>query len=249
MVAQRYTVKEVYRTIVGEGARTGAAVLTVRFSGCNLWDGHPLHRDMHAAPCARWCDADFFKGRVLEADDLEVVLDEAWPKTDGQQRWLHLTGGEPMVQVDVALVDALKTSGWKLSVETNGTVDSAALRAFDYVTVSPKRGVPLAVTKADELKVVLPGAAFGEDGWTDDEVLDVVRAGTWGALYVQAQDPILDPSLVSSSVLRPAGTETEDQVERGQALYNAHLSACLSFIHRHPEFRLSLQAQKQLALP
>ncbi len=185
----RYGVKEIFLTLQGEGGRTGQKSVFVRATACNLWNGRPEDRDKGKGACARWCDTDFVKGSLMTAAE---ILDEAqrlWPGKEGEQRWFVFTGGEPLLQVDDALIDLAHAWKWKVAVETNGTLPAPS--GVDWLTVSPKRGGgPIVPRYAAELKVVLPGGLNGE-GWSDDELLDMQHRGTWDRLYVQPQDVVL----------------------------------------------------------
>ncbi len=152
-----YAVKEVFYTLQGEGRQAGRAAVFCRFAGCNLWSGRP--QDRTAAAC-RFCDTDFVGvdgpggGRFATAADLAAHVGAAWRGDAGGPRLTVLTGGEPMLQVDDALVAALHAAGFEIAVETNGTV--IAPEGIDWLCVSPKGGAPLAITRGDEIKLVHP---------------------------------------------------------------------------------------------
>jgi 7-carboxy-7-deazaguanine synthase len=151
-----YSVKEAFKTLQGEGRHMGRAAVFCRFAGCNLWSGREA--DRAAAQC-RYCDTDFIGtdgeggGRFLDAQTLAHHLAGLWGE-DPDGRFCVLTGGEPMLQIDPALVEALHAEGFEIAVETNGTI--AATPGLDWICVSPKAGVPLAQTEGDELKLVYP---------------------------------------------------------------------------------------------
>lgn len=158
-----YAVKEVFRTLQGEGRQTGRAAVFLRFSRCNLWSGH--ERDRATAVC-RFCDTDFVGtdgpggGVFRGADALAAHVAGAWgPGPD--HRFVVCTGGEPALQLDEALVDALHAEGFEVAVETNGTLALPA--GIDWVCVSPKAGTDLVVTTGDELKVVWPQVGIDLD--------------------------------------------------------------------------------------
>lgn len=152
-----YAVKEIFYTLQGEGANAGRAAVFCRFSGCNLWSGR--EQDRAQAVC-KFCDTDFFGtngdggGKFGSAEDLADAIAAKWPEHVGGQRFVVCTGGEPLLQLDAALIEALHERGFWIAVETNGTV--AVPEGLDWVCVSPKAGAPLVVTGGDELKVVYP---------------------------------------------------------------------------------------------
>ena len=151
-----YAVKEIFYTLQGEGALTGRPAVFCRFAGCNLWSGR--EEDRAEAVCT-FCDTDFVGidgtngGRYSDAAALAQAVTAAWP--DGQQnRFVVCTGGEPLLQLDGALIDAFHARGFEIAIETNGTI--APPPGIDWVCVSPKAGAPLVVTSGDELKIVVP---------------------------------------------------------------------------------------------
>lgn len=253
----RYGIKDVFLTLQGEGLRAGTKALFVRFTGCNLWDGHPLHRDRGEGSCARWCDTDFFKGTVMDADTLLGKMDDLWPLEKGVERWCVLTGGEPTLQIDRELVDALRHSGWRIAIETNGTEENNALLYADHICIAPKllvNGEPTQIVqpRAHEIKVVLPGALPGEVGWTD-AMLDELEArfsdtGTPCAFFVQPQDPLVDPAFVSeTALLRVKGVEEEREAEL-EAQLRKNIQRCIKHVMRRPQWRLSFQVHKLIGL-
>ncbi len=152
-----YAVKEIFYTLQGEGRNAGRAAVFCRFAGCNLWSGREADREK--AIC-RFCDTDFVGmdgtggGRFTDAGVLAAAVASTWPPHLGGQPFVVLTGGEPLLQVDDALIGALHRAGFEIAVETNGTV--LPPRGIDWLCVSPKAGAPLAVTAGDELKLVYP---------------------------------------------------------------------------------------------
>lgn len=151
-----YSVKELYLTLQGEGAQSGRAAVFVRFAGCNLWSGH--ERDRAGAECP-FCDTDFVGvdgeggGKFRGADALADKIFAAWPS--GQKApFAVMTGGEPLLQLDAPLIDALHGRGFEVGVETNGTI--AAPDGVDWLCVSPKAGAPFVQRSGDELKFVYP---------------------------------------------------------------------------------------------
>ena len=153
-----YAVKEIFRTLQGEGAHTGRATVFCRFTGCNLWSGREA--DRATAQC-RFCDTEFVgtdgtrAGRYETADDLAGTIEQEWGETR-DLRAVVLTGGEPLLQADKPLLDALHARGFWIAVETNGTI--APPPGLDWICVSPKAGTELCLRAGDELKLVYPQA-------------------------------------------------------------------------------------------
>jgi 7-carboxy-7-deazaguanine synthase (Cx14CxxC type) len=151
-----YFVKEAFRTLQGEGLNAGRVAVFCRFAGCNLWSGREADR---AAAVCRFCDTDFVGvdgeggGRFDHASALATHLATLWG-TDAAERFVVLTGGEPLLQVDSALVDALHAEGFRIALESNGTLP--AVSGIDWVCISPKADAPLVQTSGDELKLVYP---------------------------------------------------------------------------------------------
>jgi 7-carboxy-7-deazaguanine synthase (Cx14CxxC type) len=149
-----YAVKEIFLTLQGEGAQAGRVAVFCRFAGCNLWSGREQDRDL--ATC-RFCDTDFVGtdgdggGRFASAGALADAIAAHW-RGGHANRLAVLTGGEPLLQVDGALIDALHARGFTIAVETNGTIAPPA--GLDWVCVSPKAGAPLVALTGDELKLV-----------------------------------------------------------------------------------------------
>ena len=151
-----YSVKEIFYTLQGEGAQAGRASVFCRFTGCNLWSGREVDR-AHAA--CRFCDTDFIGtdgeggGRFASPDDLAIAIADAWLGERGDP-YVVFTGGEPLLQLDDALLEAVHARGFACAVETNGTRQPPP--AIDWVCVSPKAGARLELTSGDELKLVYP---------------------------------------------------------------------------------------------
>jgi 7-carboxy-7-deazaguanine synthase len=155
-----YAVKEIFYTLQGEGGLTGRPAVFCRFAGCNLWSGR--EEDRAAAACT-FCDTDFVGmdgtegGRYPDAASLADRVAGLWPPGEqdaAPSRFVVCTGGEPLLQLDPPLIDALHAHGFEIAVETNGTIALPA--GLDWICVSPKSGAPLVVTAGDELKVVVP---------------------------------------------------------------------------------------------
>src|SRR5437763_8507091 len=154
--AMPYAVKELFYTLQGEGANTGRAAVFCRFTGCNLWSG--LEKDRGSAVC-RFCDTDFVGtdgpggGKFSSAEELAGHVEGQWGRGD-QGRLVVITGGEPMLQLDGALIHALHSRGFRVAVETNGTL--AAAPGIDWICVSPKAGTQVIQRRGNELKLVWP---------------------------------------------------------------------------------------------
>lgn len=164
-----YTVKEIFYTLQGEGANAGRPAVFCRFAGCNLWSGREADRSN--AVC-RFCDTDFvgtdgtLGGKFPTADALADVIAAQWPRTTTEAPFAVLTGGEPLLQLDAALVDALHARRFEIAVETNGTLVPPP--GIDWICVSPKAGAALALARGNELKVVVP-----QDGLALDELVSL----------------------------------------------------------------------------
>ncbi len=161
-----YAVKEMFYTLQGEGGNTGRAAVFCRFAGCNLWSGREADR---ADAVCRFCDTDFVGldgpggGRFATAADLARAADATWGGAQPGTRLVVLTGGEPLLQADAALIEALHAAGFEVAVETNGTVPPPP--GLDWLCVSPKAGAALAVTGGDELKLVFPQSGADPAGF------------------------------------------------------------------------------------
>ena len=153
-----YTVREIYYTLQGEGARTGRPAVFLRFAGCNLWSGREQHR---AEAVCRFCDTEFVGtggpggGKFESADELARAVANAWPASEAHRgRYVVCTGGEPLLQLDSDAIDALHRAGFEVGVETNGTIEAPP--GIDWLCVSPKGRALLAQRSGDELKLVYP---------------------------------------------------------------------------------------------
>ena len=151
-----YAVKEIFLTVQGEGIRAGTVAVFLRFAGCNLWSG--LERDRASAIC-KFCDTDFVKtdgenGGKYTAQALAKQVADLW--TGGGEKWVVCTGGEPVLQLDTEMISALHMEGFKIAVETNGTL--AVPSGVDWICVSPKANAKLVQITGNELKLVYPQA-------------------------------------------------------------------------------------------
>lgn len=153
-----YSVKEIYYTLQGEGAQAGRPAVFLRFAGCNLWSGREAHR---VSAVCRFCDTDFVGtdgnggGKFDSAEALAEAALAHWPSANGPApAYVVCTGGEPLLQLDRAAIDALHGAGFEIGVETNGTI--AAPDGIDWLCVSPKANAPLVQGSGNELKLVYP---------------------------------------------------------------------------------------------
>ena len=159
-----YAVKEIFYTLQGEGANAGRAAVFCRFAGCNLWTG--LEKDRGKAIC-QFCDTQFVGtdgiggGRFETADGLAKVVASYWPGMGEGKPLVVFTGGEPLLQLDAAVVDAFHAAGFEIAIETNGTILPPA--GIDWICMSPKAGSITILTRGDELKLVYPQASLLPD--------------------------------------------------------------------------------------
>ncbi|HLS48116.1 MAG TPA: 7-carboxy-7-deazaguanine synthase [Gemmatimonadales bacterium] len=151
-----YAVKEIFYTLQGEGAQSGRPAVFCRFAGCNLWTGREADR---ASAICQFCDTDFVGtdgtggGKFRTPEALATAVADAWPSAEGRPL-VVCTGGEPLLQLDEALVEAFHARGFEVAVETNGTQSPPA--GLDWICVSPKAGAPLRLLAGNELKLVFP---------------------------------------------------------------------------------------------
>lgn len=215
-----YAVKEVYRSIQGEGFHAGAACVFLRFAGCNAWTGRETDRkrDSTKAICAAWCDTDFVGysgkdgGRYPSAENLARVVERVWGDDD-EHRMVVATGGEPSLQLDELLVTELLARGFRVHVETNGT--RALPASCSWVTVSPKPPLPVVEQRYDEVKVVYGGVGDDVERWRS-----IAPLGYLVPLWTEAQE------------VRAAVTKR-----------------CAAYVQRHPSWRMGAQLHKFAGLP
>ena len=178
-----YTVKEIFYTLQGEGAHAGRPAVFCRFAGCNLWTGR--EQDRESATCT-FCDTDFVGvgpdgGKFATAEELAAAVAARWPSADTRP-FVVCTGGEPLLQLDAAAVDALHARGFEVAVESNGTQPAPA--GIDWICVSPKANAELALKSGNELKLVFP---------QDDAPPEKFAALPFDHFYLQPMDgPDLD---------------------------------------------------------
>ena len=222
-----YSVKEIFLTLQGEGGQAGLPAVFVRFAGCNLWSGR--ERDRAKAVC-KFCDTDFIGtdgtggGKFKTAQTLTREIKSHWPKGQGEV-WAVMTGGEPLLQLDEALIAACHAEGIKIAVETNGTLE--APNGIDWLCVSPKADAPIIQTSGHELKLVFPQA---ENKPQDFEHMD------FKIFSLQPRDD----RFLTDRFLK--GDETEFSG-------SPHRDAAIAFCLEHPKWRLSLQTHKWMKIP
>jgi 7-carboxy-7-deazaguanine synthase len=162
-----YAIKEMFKTLQGEGAQAGRAAVFCRFTGCNLWTGREI--DRHKAIC-QFCDTDFVGtdgeggGKFRSTEALALAIAQTWGETQ-QHRYVVFTGGEPLLQLDRALIDAVHAHGFEIAIETNGTI--LPPEGIDWICVSPKAGADLMLKRGNELKLVYPQPALHPESLSD----------------------------------------------------------------------------------
>lgn len=182
-----YSVKEIFATLQGEGAQAGRAAVFCRFAGCNLWSGR--EEDRSSAVC-QFCDTDFVGtdgiggGKFASPEELAKAIENAWIDSMGTRlyRYVVMTGGEPLLQVDAPLIEALHAKRFEIAIETNGTI--AVPKGIDWVCLSPKAGADLIVKQAHEIKLVVPQAGHQPI----ESVLLRFEAMDFRHRYIQAMD-------------------------------------------------------------
>lgn len=238
-----YAVKEIFYTLQGEGLRAGRPAVFCRFAGCNLWNGR--EEDRSSAVC-RFCDTDFVGtdgtlGGKYAADDLAALIAAQWPaepegSAGGARRYVVLTGGEPMLQVDQPLIDALHAQHFEIAVETNGTLPvPMGPRGIDWVCVSPKAGAEWVQRRGHELKLVYPQptlmpqavAAMADRSFAEDSGADL-GAGAGGERPIAFEHWLLQPM--------------------DGPLQAQHTRQAIAHCQAHPRWRLSVQTHKVLQI-
>lgn len=175
-----YSVKEIFYTLQGEGTHAGRPAVFCRFSGCNLWSGREADRP--SAIC-KFCDTDFvgtdgeLGGKYRDSKHLAETINSLWPDIYPQSKFVVFTGGEPLLQLDTALIASMHAAGFEIAIETNGTL--SVPEGVDWICVSPKAGAELNVRQGNELKVVIPQAG---------QVLADYEALKFDHFYVQPMD-------------------------------------------------------------
>lgn len=217
-----YSVKEIFYTLQGEGGQAGLPAVFCRFAGCNLWTGREADRT--SAVC-QFCDTDFvgtdgtLGGKFDAPEALAHTIASQWPEHDPPEagrRLVVLTGGEPLLQLDTALIEALHAQHFRIAVESNGTV--AAPAGIDWLCISPKAGAPWVQRSGQELKLVWPQAGLDLDR--------LAAEGDFTHRFLQPMDRSALPP-------QPAGLAQ-----------TAPMDLCIAACLRDPRWRLSLQTHK-----
>jgi 7-carboxy-7-deazaguanine synthase (Cx14CxxC type) len=164
---KNYKVKEIYYTLQGEGAQTGRPAVFCRFTGCNLWSGREEDR---ATAICQFCDTDFWgtdgeNGGRYSAQELAAKVQSLWPAKGAGRPYVVCTGGEPLLQLDEALIAAFHQQGLEVAVETNGTLPAPA--GLDWICMSPKAGTEIVLRQGHELKLVYPQSGAEPDRYAD----------------------------------------------------------------------------------
>lgn len=215
-----YSVKEIFYTLQGEGGQAGLPAVFCRFAGCNLWTGREADR---ASAVCQFCDTDFvgtdgtLGGKFEQAQALADQIAQLWPADDPPQagrRLVVLTGGEPLLQLDRALIDALHAQHFRIAVESNGSV--LAPPGIDWLCISPKAGAPWVQRSGQELKLVWPQAGMDLD--------QIAATGNFTHRFLQPMDRSALPT-------QPAGLPQP-------------MDLCIAACLRDPRWRLSLQTHK-----
>lgn len=215
-----YSVKEIFYTLQGEGGQAGTPAVFCRMAGCNLWSGREADR---AQATCRFCDTDFvgtdgtLGGKYTSAAALAEQVAALWPAHDTEHRLVVLTGGEPLLQVDTALIDALHAQRFRIAMETNGSLPAPP--GIDWLCVSPKAGADWVQHTGQELKVVWPQAGLDLD--------TLASTGHFTHRFLQPLDPSALPH-------QPAGL--------GPA--QSPMELCIAHCLQDPRWRLSLQTHK-----
>jgi 7-carboxy-7-deazaguanine synthase (Cx14CxxC type) len=214
-----YRVKELFYTLQGEGAHVGRPAVFCRFSKCNLWNGR---EDSRATAICNFCDTDILgtdgqNGGVYTALELTQLIVDLWPGKQGQP-YVVCTGGEPLLQLDNALIESLQKNDFEVGVETNGTLPAPSI--LDWVCVSPKADAEVVILLCDELKLVYPQAL------APPENFDHIEADHY---YLS---PMADPLATDNNDVKKS-TNTEKT-----------LNYCL----KHPKWKLNLQTHKLLGI-
>jgi 7-carboxy-7-deazaguanine synthase len=221
-----YSVKEIYYTLQGEGANTGRPAVFLRFAGCNLWSGREEDR---ASAICQFCDTDFVGGaKFANAQQLAEEVASQWFGNGTSKRFVVVTGGEPLLQLDEPLIASLHALGFEIAVETNGTLEAPT--GIDWICMSPKAGAVIKQRSGNELKLVYPQ-------------LDHAPVGTVGAQHAAPLRPLLDPAQFERLDFKHFFLQPMDGPE-----LETNTELATRYCLEHPRWRLSLQTHKLLGI-
>lgn len=226
--AKRYKIKEAFYTLQGEGAQAGRPAVFCRFSKCNLWNGREESR---ATSICNFCDTDFIgtdghNGGQYSAAELVSKLTVLWPDMQQGTPYVICTGGEPLLQLDEALIDALHAAGFEVGVETNGTLP--APKGIDWLCVSPKGSSEVVIKSCDELKLIYPQPDCPPEAHLD----------------IQASHYYLQPM----ADYRPQLKGTHHLIAAKEGLSLSNTQKTVEYCLAHPKWSLSLQTHKYLEI-
>lgn len=231
-----YRVKEIFYTLQGEGAQAGRPSVFCRFSKCNLWNGR---EDSRAASICDFCDTDFVGtdgqlGGQYSAEALARQIADLWPGASGNkvgEPYVVCTGGEPLLQLDEPLIDALHQQGFEVAVETNGTLPAPA--GIDWICLSPKGKSEIDLIRCDELKLVYPQPDAMPERFD----------------YIEAEHRYLQPMADYQPVVFASDKGLDAQLEGAkEGLSRTNTQKAVDFCLKHPEWKLSLQTHKMLGI-
>lgn len=223
-----YRVKEIFYTLQGEGAQAGRPSVFCRFSKCNLWNGR---EDSRTDALCNFCDTDFVgtdgqNGGLYSKAELVSVIKSLWPNVDCGIPYVVCTGGEPLLQLDESLIQALHEAGFEVGVETNGTLPAPA--GIDWLCVSPKGRSEIVINQCDELKLVYPQSDAMPERFSS----------------IKAHHYYLQPMADYRAML--IGTDNHQQAKAGLSVN--HTAATVQYCLTHPKWKLSLQTHKLLGI-
>lgn len=233
---KRYRVKEIFYTLQGEGAQAGRPSVFCRFSKCNLWNGR---EDSRAGSICDFCDTDFVGtdgqlGGQYTATELAQQIATLWPGASGNKvgkPYVVCTGGEPLLQLDEPLIDALHQQGFEVAVETNGTLPAPA--GIDWICLSPKGKSEIDLIRCDELKLVYPQPDAMPERFD----------------YIEAEHRYLQPMADYQPVVFASDKGLDAQLEGAkEGLSKTNTQKAVDFCLKHPEWKLSLQTHKMLGI-
>lgn len=237
--SQHYRIKEIFYTLQGEGAQAGRPSVFCRFSKCNLWNGREADR---AEAVCQFCDTDFIgtdgqNGGIYTADQIVDIVSRLWPDLNAGTPYIVCTGGEPLLQLDDNLIQALHQTGFTIAIETNGTLPVPD--GIDWVCLSPKGASDIVVSECHELKLVYPQPEALPERFDD------IRAEH---RYLQPMDTsALAAAGLISTDRSPAKHSSADQTSADHTSADTTRQT-LHYCLKHPQWKLSLQTHKWLGI-